>query len=92
MSTNETARTLVDKFRMDTKDSYYTVIEGDDADQLIIDIDAALREAKAQTFDDVREAQAVWQDDRGEFYRLYRCDTFNEWCLSEQRKLLEDKP
>ena len=59
---------------------------------LACDIDAALREAKAQTFDDVREAQAVWQDDRGEFYRLYRCDTFDEWCLSEQRKLLEDKP
>jgi hypothetical protein len=90
MSTNETARTIIVKniteFYSGEAGSVHSV------SRLERQIVVALREAKAQTFDDVREAQAVWQDDRGEFYRLYRCDTFNEWCLSEQRKLLEDKP
>ena len=79
MSTNETARTLVDKFKMDTKDSDYTVIEGDDADQLIIDIDAALREAKAEGLE---WAAKHWQDQQYEFM---------ESCRDEAKRIREER-
>lgn len=41
---------IVDKFKMETKDSDYTVIEGDDADQLILDIAQALDAARRETW------------------------------------------
>lgn len=58
MTPEEQATAIVDKFKMATKDSEYTVIEGDDADQLILDIAAALRERehgeRGKTLEDVR--------------------------------------
>ena len=40
------AQVIVDKFKMDTRHSDYTVIEGDDADQLMLDIAAAIEDAR----------------------------------------------
>ena len=52
-----TAESIVSKFIMDTKDSDYTVIEGDDAEQLALDIAAALAASK----------RAVWEEAAQEF-------------------------
>ena len=52
MTPHALAQSIVDKFKMDTKDSDYTVIEGDDADQLVLDITAALETREQAIVDD----------------------------------------
>ena len=44
-----------------------------------------LRAERAKLWKGVRVAQAMWQNNRGDFYETYHCATFDDWCRAQAK-------